>query len=216
MTEHGAYWVYDDLSLRANEYAWNNKANMLYIEQPYGVGFSVTDDDDDVVSGDSTAVKDIDALVRAFLTKFPKYQDVDFYLASESYGGHYIPLTAKKILKNNDEGSTPSVNLKGFLVGNPLSSFYHNEEGFLSALYGHGLVKESTYTKWVDECYGDEDAIIYSTKCEVLYVKAYMSAIDADVYALDYPTCTMDDSDLTDKKRSRKYSTELSSSICIS
>ena len=98
-----------------------------------------------------------------------------------------MPLTAHQILQSIDVGITPSENLKGFLVGNPLSSYYHNEEGFVSALYGHSLLKEEVYNKWVDECYRNEQAIIYSTKSEVLYVKAYMSAIDDDFYALDCP-----------------------------
>ena len=37
LTEHGGYWVYDDLSLKANPYSWNQMANIVYIEQPYGV-----------------------------------------------------------------------------------------------------------------------------------------------------------------------------------
>lgn len=185
----------------------------LFIEQPIGVGYSFSDNSKDYNVGDNQAVEDMYSMILGFLQEYDDFKNNDFYIASESYGGHYMPLTAHQILQSNDAGVTPSVNLKGFLVGNPLSSYYHNEEGFVSALYGHGLLKEEVYNKWVDECYGNEQAIIYSTKCEVLYVKAYMSAIDADVYALDYPTCTMDDSDLASRKPRRKYSTELSTVV---
>ena len=202
-------------------------------------------DGDDVVFGDDNAVTDMDAVIRSFLTKFPKYKNSDVYLSAESYGcalfcfvlfsnlfgleflfiiccvlfvcfvlknrGHYVPLTAKKVLEHNDAGYTPTVNLQGFLVGNPLSSYGTNNDGFMAALFGHGLIKKSIMDKWNSECEGNEEAIAYSTACEILYVKAYMASYDADVYALDFPTCTLDDSDLAEKRDNRKFMTEFRS-----
>jgi len=208
LTEHGAYWVYDDLTLKSNEYSWNKIANMLYVEQPYGVGFSIVSDGDSYVTGDDNAATDIDAVVRSFLTKYPKYQSNDFYVASESYGGHYVPFSTKKILENNAKGLEPTVNIKGMLVGNPLSSYYHNDEGFMSALYGHGLIKATLYNEWNNECYGNENAILYSDTCYMLYVQAYLAAEDADFYALDFPTCNADDDDTMKKDDKRTFHTE--------
>lgn len=210
LTEHGPYWVYDDLSLRANDYSWNKYANMLYIEQPYGVGYSVRSLGSNVVSGDEAAVSDIDALVRAFLVKYPKYQKNDFYLASESYGGHYVPLSAQKILQNNDLGTmTPaSVNLKGFLVGNPLNKYSQNQEGFMHSLFGHGAIKKETHDKWEQMCEDNEDAILYDANCESLYIDGYTQAKNLDFYALDYPNCVYDMTALEEKKDEHKLDTD--------
>ena len=38
--ENGPFSINDDLSLRKNEFSWNNQANMLYVDQPIGTGFS--------------------------------------------------------------------------------------------------------------------------------------------------------------------------------
>jgi cathepsin A (carboxypeptidase C) len=44
-------------------------------------------------------------------------KDYDFYLAGESYAGHYIPAFAKKILEND----TSTIPLKGILIGDGLT-----------------------------------------------------------------------------------------------
>jgi carboxypeptidase C (cathepsin A) len=41
-----------------------------------------------------------------------------FYIAGESYGGHYVPNTARAIQDGNAGGVNPVINLVGFAVGN--------------------------------------------------------------------------------------------------
>jgi cathepsin A (carboxypeptidase C) len=38
--ENGPFSVKDDLTLLRNEHSWNNNANMLYVDQPLGTGYS--------------------------------------------------------------------------------------------------------------------------------------------------------------------------------
>ena len=38
--ENGPFKIRDDLTLQKNEYGWNRVANMLYVDQPVGTGFS--------------------------------------------------------------------------------------------------------------------------------------------------------------------------------
>jgi carboxypeptidase C (cathepsin A) len=77
-----------------NPYSWNNVANMLYIDQPIGTGFSYGSDSDDVTST-ITAAPFVWKLLQAFYSRFPKYKNHDFGLFTESYGGHYGPEFAK-------------------------------------------------------------------------------------------------------------------------
>ena len=86
LTEHGPWRVDDALKIHYNEYSWNTEVNMVYLEQPYGVGFSATDYIPKVVSGDQNAADDMDAAIRNFLTKFPLYKNNRIYLSSESWG----------------------------------------------------------------------------------------------------------------------------------
>ncbi|EGX90167.1 carboxypeptidase S1, putative [Cordyceps militaris CM01] len=84
---------------KLNPYSWNTFANMLYVDQPIGAGFSYGD----VNAVDSTphAAPAVWAMLQAFLTRFPEYRSRDFGLFSESYGGHYGPAFADYFEQQN-------------------------------------------------------------------------------------------------------------------
>lgn len=56
--------------LRLNNHSWNAKANLLYIETPGSVGFSIGPDDN---SDESTAEDNLQAM-SAFYAKFPQFR----------------------------------------------------------------------------------------------------------------------------------------------
>ena len=88
MTEQGPFRPTANGSLEAFPYGWQQAANMLFIEQPVGVGFSYSDHASDYVTGDWDAARDMYSAIGQFMDKFPSLADNDFYLTSESYGGH--------------------------------------------------------------------------------------------------------------------------------
>ena len=59
---------------------------------------------------------------------FPSVSN-DFHIASESYGGHYMPQLAEEIAKRNEQAAADGIlviNFKGFLVGNPYTDAVSN------------------------------------------------------------------------------------------
>ena len=77
-----------------NPFSWNKRANMLYIESPAGVGFSIAKDDDDYVHTDKSQAEDLKVALDDFYTKFPTLVPNDLYIAGESYAGVYVPWIA--------------------------------------------------------------------------------------------------------------------------
>jgi hypothetical protein len=80
----GPFATHDkDLTLSLNPHAWNKIANMVFIEQPCGVGFSYSDEADplaeggDYITDDAQAKKDNYALIQAWLDRFPEYRKND-------------------------------------------------------------------------------------------------------------------------------------------
>lgn len=101
-----------------NPYAWNVKANLLYIESPGGVGFS-TNKRADLKHNDNSVAKDNYKALLAFFNKFPNLKKNDFYMTGESYAGIYIPYLANEILINNKLPlRSMTVNLKGIMINN--------------------------------------------------------------------------------------------------
>jgi carboxypeptidase C (cathepsin A) len=121
--ENGPF-IFDDGEsiIKPNPYPWNMKANLLYIESPAGVGFSVANTTNDLLHSDMSQSEDAFAGLKDFYNAFPKYRNNELYLTGESYGGIYVPYLAwqihqwnlvQKMNKWND-----TYNLLGFAVGN--------------------------------------------------------------------------------------------------
>ncbi|PLB52231.1 putative carboxypeptidase S1 [Aspergillus steynii IBT 23096] len=105
--EHGpCHFVDGEKKPSLNEHSWNNYANMLYIDQPIGVGFSYGTNN---VTSTVTAAPYVWKLLQAFYDQFPEYESRDFGLFTESYGGHYGPEFASYIQEQNKAIESGSV-----------------------------------------------------------------------------------------------------------
>lgn len=78
------HFVNGETTPSLNPYSWNNYANMLYIDQPIGVGFSYGTDP---VTSTVTAAPFVWKFIQAFYAQFPQYENRDFGIWTESYGG---------------------------------------------------------------------------------------------------------------------------------
>ena len=138
-------------SMYANPNSWNRIANMLYIEAPAGVGYSVLGNPSNNNTDDNiTAADNLNALVYFFNNLFPEYVNNDFYISGESYAGVYIPYLASYILDYNKNSSKVlTVNLKGILVGNPVTDWNLDaDNAWPGFLYWHQLIDDSIYFPW--------------------------------------------------------------------
>lgn len=156
-TEHGPYRPTEELTLKMNDYSWTKVANMLYIENPAGVGFSYSTQEgsnsSDLKAGDKSVAADNYELIQQIYKRFPSLLENDLYLSAESYGGHYIPTLAKTIVEGLEQ--TP-MNLKGIAVGNPYTDPVENMRGMFGAFWGHQMLPAPEYHEWLEKC-GSED-----------------------------------------------------------
>lgn len=187
MTEQGPFRPSADGKLSANPYAWNQRANMVFIEAPCGVGFSYSDDKDNYKTDDAQTAQDNYNLIQQFMVKFPQFLKNDLYITSESYGGHYMPTLAKQIVDSNSAGGNPILNFKGFAVGNPQSTFYSAIPASLETYWGHQLVSKPTWDKYNKDC--QTVSTFDFEKCERIFIEMYEEIGNLNPYALDYPVC---------------------------
>ena len=138
-------------TMYTNPNSWNRIANMLYIEAPAGVGYSILGNPANNYTTDNiTANDNLKALVYWY-TLFPEYIPNSFYISGESYAGVYVPSLAYFIQQWNNNGTGTSINLKGFLVGNPVTDWNVDTDSvWPSFLYWHQLIDDSIYAPWVN------------------------------------------------------------------
>lgn len=150
--ENGPFRVDGDTGkIVRNSFSWNNHANMLWIEQPAGVGFSYSESGN--YASDTQSASDNYNLIRSFFKQFPQYASHDFWLAGESYGGMYVPTLADTILKGPD--TQLSQQFKGFMLGNPVllceTSSCSSEVGYpiqFNKYFYSGTISYATFSSW--------------------------------------------------------------------
>ena len=145
-----------------NPDSWNSFANLVYIDQPAGVGFSTgTHDDKDEVG----VANDMYAFLQAFFADHPEW-NTNFYIFGESYGGHYAPATAHRVWKGGQAGEGIKINLAGLGVGNGLTDpeiqyGYYPQMGYNWSIevQGKPVFTKETYEKMESEVPGCTKAI---------------------------------------------------------
>ncbi|XP_026400890.1 serine carboxypeptidase II-3-like isoform X1 [Papaver somniferum] len=144
MMELGPFRVKPDrMTLDLNEYSWNNAANVIFLESPAGVGFSYSNTTSDYnLSGDKRTAEDSYTFLVNWLERFPEYKTRDFFLAGESYAGHYVPQLAQLILHNNKITNQTIINLKGIAIGNAYVDFETTYKGMYDFFWTHSLISD--------------------------------------------------------------------------
>ena len=80
--------------LKTNPYPWNKRANVLFLESPAGVGWSIAGQPSDLNTNDMVQSQDAITALRDWFTKYPEYRHNDLFVSGESYGGIYVPYLA--------------------------------------------------------------------------------------------------------------------------
>ena len=65
---------------------WNSFANLLYVDQPAGTGFSYVKNPLGYVTNERTIGVELWTMIQEFYHKYPKYASLDLYIVGESYG----------------------------------------------------------------------------------------------------------------------------------
>ncbi|KAF7319378.1 Carboxypeptidase [Mycena chlorophos] len=106
-----------------NPHSWNSFANVFFLDQPVGVGFSYADFGETVETTEDAA-KNIYSFISLFFEAFPQFQGRSLHLSGESYGGRYLPVFASEIYDQNQFAQVdgrPVINLKSVLIGNGIT-----------------------------------------------------------------------------------------------
>jgi len=98
-----------------NKWSWNNEANVMYIDQPLGTGFSWTENMFDHRMTETEVARDFEMFMIGFLNRYPEFKGREIILTGESFAGHYIPAIANYLHNYGDE---KNFKLSGIAIGN--------------------------------------------------------------------------------------------------
>ena len=159
-----------------NDYSWNMRANVMYLESPAGVGFSYCGNQADCTFDDATTADDNLTAVLEWFELFPEYKTHDLYLSGESYAGVYVPYLSKRIYDYNQANASDSSvfkpNFIGFAVGNGVTNWnYDCNPAYVEMGYWHSLYSDTLRIRMQAlQCdYGGLDMPNVTPACEALF-----------------------------------------------
>ncbi|KAF0921437.1 hypothetical protein E2562_007000 [Oryza meyeriana var. granulata] len=78
-----------DVNLKPRDSTWLQKADLIFVDNPVGVGYSYAEDPSVLVTTDWQAATDATELLKALSKEIPTLQSSPLFLVAESYGGKY-------------------------------------------------------------------------------------------------------------------------------
>ena len=170
-----------------NEWAWTKFANIVFVEQPVGVGFSYSHHKKDYSSNDTMASKDNMAFLIEFFKIFPEFKTNKLYLTGESYAGHYIPMWTHELLIHNKRFNN-EYNFRGCILINPLITPEAGDESQIETYWGHQRFPLSLWDKFEKHNCRKKSGL-RSTYCRNLTYEIQDIVNKINPYAIDYPLC---------------------------
>ncbi|XP_024638228.1 serine carboxypeptidase-like 19 isoform X2 [Medicago truncatula] len=127
--------------------------NIIFVDLPLGTGFSYAKNVKDYRS-DWKLVHNTHQFLRKWLIDHPEFLPNEFYIGADSYSGIPVPAILQEISNGNEEGHQPLINLQGYLLGNPWTT-YKEDNYQIQYAHGMGLISDELYASLQRNCKGE-------------------------------------------------------------
>lgn len=135
-----------DVNLEARNETWIKQANVLFVDNPVGCGFSYVLDKSELTRNITGITSDFMIFFRAFLKKLPVFKTIPFYMAGESYGGKMVAAFGAALHEAIQE-RTIQCNFMGIALGDSLISFPEIVLSYGPYLFSLSLLDEKDLQK---------------------------------------------------------------------
>lgn len=132
-------------TLSLNPYAYTKVANMIFVDLPVGTGFSYATTQKANYSDDLQSAHYAYEFLRKWFVEHQEYLKNPFYVAGDSYSGITVPIVTEVISNGIDMGIKPWINLKGYILGNPLTFKDQDHYYRIHFARGMGLISNELY-----------------------------------------------------------------------
>eukprot|EP00262_Sarcandra_glabra_P000945 TRINITY_DN10978_c0_g1_i1.p1 TRINITY_DN10978_c0_g1~~TRINITY_DN10978_c0_g1_i1.p1 ORF type:complete len:502 (-),score=84.66 TRINITY_DN10978_c0_g1_i1:72-1577(-) len=141
--------------LHLNPYSWSKVSSVLYLDSPAGVGLSYADNQDAYNTGDFKTASDTHTFLLKWFKQYPEFLTNPFYISGESYAGVYVPTLASEVAKGIKAGLKPTLNFKGYMVGNGVTDTEIDGNALVPFAHGMALISDDLFKEVTDACQGN-------------------------------------------------------------
>ncbi|KAL6854402.1 hypothetical protein ACP4OV_019305 [Aristida adscensionis] len=139
--------------LQYNPYTWTKAASIIFVDSPVGAGFSFSRNPKGYDVGDVSSSLQLKKFLTKWFNEHPEFLANPFYIGGDSYAGKIVPYLMQKISEDIESGvSSPVLNLKGYLVGNPATGEKIDIESKVPYAHGVGIISDQLYETIMEQC----------------------------------------------------------------
>ncbi|CAL5090088.1 unnamed protein product [Urochloa decumbens] len=146
--------------LHYNPNSWTKVSHILFVDSPIGAGFSFTRELKGYDVGDISASLQLHEFLSKWFDDHLEYLANPFYIGGDSYAGKIVPFLAHVILEGIEARMKFVPNLKGYLVGNPLTGESVDVSSKVPFAHGVGLISNQLFEMISNHCQGEDYANI--------------------------------------------------------
>merc|ERR1712226_34823 len=130
-----------DMNMKTRHTSWTLKANLLFIDNPVGAGFSYVEDDNLFTTNVTQIAEDLFTIFSNILEQLPVFKTTPFYIFCESYGGKMTAAFGDRLLQGMKHKQI-EVNFKGVALGDSWISPVDSTLSWGPYLYQFNLLDE--------------------------------------------------------------------------
>ncbi|KAK8943699.1 Serine carboxypeptidase 1 [Platanthera guangdongensis] len=138
--------------LQLNPYSWSKVSSIIYLDSPAGVGLSYSFNKSDYTTGDLKTASDSHKFLLKWFEQYPEFLANPFYISGESYAGVYVPTLAAEVADGIKVGIKPSINFKGYMVGNGVADEVYDGNALVPFAHGMGLISDDLFQETNAAC----------------------------------------------------------------
>ncbi|KAK6287728.1 hypothetical protein POUND7_013907 [Theobroma cacao] len=135
-----------------NPYSWTKVASIIFLDAPVGTGFSYSRTLQGFKTGDKQYADDAYNFLRKWLDSHRKFITNPFYIGGDSYSGMIVPIIAQAISDGIEDKGVPSINLKGYLLGNPGTDSKFDDNSKIPFYHRVALISDELYESAKRNC----------------------------------------------------------------
>ncbi|KAI3690227.1 hypothetical protein L2E82_48203 [Cichorium intybus] len=141
--------------LKINPHSWTKACSIIFLDQPVGSGFSYAKTPEAYITNDTLSTMQTYHFLRKWLVDHPKFLNNPLYLGADSYGGIVAPMIVQQIYNGNEAGEGPYINIKGYVLGNPLTNTSGDNNSKVPFAHRMGLLSDAIYKSAKKNCHGE-------------------------------------------------------------
>ncbi|KAJ0792676.1 putative peptidase S10, serine carboxypeptidase, alpha/Beta hydrolase [Helianthus annuus] len=161
----------NNVTLELNPNSLTKVANVIFVDEPAGVGFSYATTYEGTKSSDSILALHSYQFLTKWVLENPRFQNHQLYISGISYMGLLVPMVALEAYKGNEDGNQPQLNIKGYLIISPLTDKFIDFNSRFEYAHRFALISDDIYKSTKEACggkyiYNDANNILCSSNLQ--------------------------------------------------